>query len=296
MDVRFLIGAHRAATKHLQETLYQNWALLEKQEICLPEADIMQRALYAALRGIRNGADKEKITSDLLSKLTQDREYKRIVLISPRISGTVTSPAKDNLLYPRAGLRVSSVANMLEHLPMRLFVAIRNPATFLPSCYSSSLDGEGSKSFEDFAEQSSPTQLRWSDYMHRVQGKGSGIPITTWRFEDYPYFWREIAQAITGIENKEELHGTTSPVNQGISLHGAMSMYNYLQAHQVSDPDALAKIRQSFFEKFPSEPQGSVPQCWPEELSSGLTDNYDDDWYYIERMDNVDALQPIQYS
>jgi hypothetical protein len=34
-----------------------------------------------------------------------------------------------------------------------------------------------------------------------------------------------------------------------------------------------------------------IPDIWPEELTETLTDSYDDDLYYIERMDNVQMIK-----
>jgi len=232
----------------------------------------------------------------LLSQLTGDKEYRRIVLIDPNISGTVARPVGREFFYPRIGNTTSRIETVMDGLPMRLFISLRNPATFIPSCFAESLKTTTQASFDQFIEETNLPGLRWSDFLHRAQMKGEDMPVTTWRFEDYPYIWRDVAQAITGVDNKEALIGAPDPVNQGISLRGAILMHTYLQDHPTKTAADFQRIRDVFEEKFPSIENEVYNPTWPKELTTGMTENYDDDWYYIERMENVEALQRRFYS
>ncbi len=296
MDIRLYIGAHRSGTKHLRQMLDQNRDLLEDQGVCLPDAEFSERVLIRAIWGIRKGGDVNEINAKLLSKLTGDREYRRIVLIDPNISGTLLRPVGKEFFYPRIGYAISNIIKVLDGLPMRLFICVRNPATFIPSCYGEGLKHASDVSFEKFIEETNLQRLRWSDFLHRAQLKKDDVAVTTWRFEDYPNIWREVAQAFTGIENKETLVGSPDPVNRGISLRGAILMHSYLQNHPIEKAGDFDRVLSAFEQKFPSIDNEVYNPTWPEELTMGMTENYEDDWYYIERMENVETIQPRMYS
>ncbi|MCP5072769.1 MAG: hypothetical protein GY947_05665 [Rhodobacteraceae bacterium] len=296
MDIRLHIGAHRSATKHLRNMLEVNRDLLESQGICLPEEEFAARVFTRAVKAVREGGPVEEINAELLSKLTGDSECRRIVLIDPNISGSLLRPVGKEFFYPRIGNTVSRIVDTLDGLPMRLFISLRNPATFIPSCYAEGLCLSNSVSFEKFIEATNLHNLRWSDFLHRAQTKKHDVDITTWRFEDYPHIWREVAQAFTGIENKEVLVGTTDTINRGISLRGAILMHNYLQDHPIKKPGDFDRVVRTFEKKFPSVANEVYNPTWPKELTTGMTENYEDDWYYIERMESVETIQRREYS
>lgn len=276
--------------------LEQNKDHLEEQGVCLPDAETSEKAFATALAGVRAEHSIDQINAVLMSKLTGDKEYRRIVLIDPNISGTVIRPVGREYFYPRIGNAILRMQTVLDGLPMRLFISVRNPASFIPSCYAESLRLAPKPSFDTYIEETNLQRLRWSDFLHRAQMKKDEMPVTTWRYEDYPFIWRDVAQAITGIPNKEVLVGSPDPINKGISLRGAILLHTYLQEHPTSTATAFDRIRKVFEEKFPSVENEIYNPTWPEELTQGMSENYEDDWYYIERMENVETIQPRVFS
>ncbi len=296
MDIRLHIGAHRSATQHLRLMLAQNQEHLEEQGVCLPSSEVAEKAFAAALAGVRAEKSIGQVNAALMSALTKDKEYRRIVLIDPNISGTVLRPVGREYFYPRIGNAISRMQTMLDGLPMRLFISVRNPASFIPSCYAESLRLSTKASFETYISETNLQRLRWSDFLHRAQMKKGQMPVTTWRYEDYPFIWRDVAQAITGIPNKEVLVGDPAPLNKGISLRGAILMHTYLSDHPTKTKDQFDRIRKVFEEKYPSVENEVYNPTWPAELTMGMMENYEDDWYYIERMENVETIQPRVFS
>jgi hypothetical protein len=292
MDLRLHIGVHRTATQHLRIVLRNNKALLEAEGICLPEPEFAERAFATAVRRMKAKEDVGEINAELMSALTQDREFRRIILVDPNIAGTLMRPIGTEFFYPRVATTVSRILTAIDGLPMRLFVGLRNPATFVPSCYSAGMRHNPDVSFGKFVSESNLHGLRWSDFLHRAQLKNADLGMTVWRFEDYPYIWRDVVQALTGIKNREELVGTSDRVNSGLSLRGAILMHQYLQEHPVQTRTQFEKVAAAFDQKFPSTRGHNDPIHWPEELTEGMSENYEDDWYYIERMENVQTIQP----
>lgn len=290
MDIRLHIGVHRTATQHLRKMLAQNSDLLEEHGICVPAPEYAEKAFAHAVRQLKANEDIGTINAHLLSTLTQDKEYKRIVMVDPNISGTLMRPIGKEFFYPRIGTTISRIVTALESLPMRLFVSVRNPATFIPSCYSNGIRTKPDVSFQHFVSESNLQGLRWSDFLHRAQMKKTDLGMTVWRYEDYPFIWRDVVQALTGIANREDLVGSIAPVNTGLSLRGAILMHQYLSENKVTTRADFEHIRAAFDQKFPSSQGHSHELHWPEELTEGMSENYEDDWYYIERMENVQTI------
>ena len=290
MDLRLHIGVHRTGTQHLRKMLALNSDLLMEAGICVPSTELAEKAFARAMRQMKANDDIGKINADLLSSLTEDKEYRRIVMIDPNIAGTLMRPIGKEFFYPRIGTTISRIVTALEGLPTRLFVGIRNPATFIPSCYSTGIRSKPDVSFEKFVAEANLQGLRWSDFLHRAQMKKSDLPMTIWRYEDYPFIWRDVVQAFTGIENREDLVGTKAPVNSGLSLRGAILMHTYLSENKINTLEEFANVRSAFDQKFPSHLGHNHDLHWPVELTDGLTENYEDDWYYIERMENVETI------
>ena len=296
MDLRLHIGAHRTATRHLRAMLAANAALLEAEGVRVLPAEAAERAFARAIRDLREGQPIDKVNAALMAALIGESEPRRIVIVDPNISGSLLRPMGKEYFYPRVSITLQRIVNVLDGLPMRVFCALRNPATFIPSCYAAQQRHHPEISYEQFLGETNLPGLRWSDYLHRTQLKDGALGITAYRFEDYPKIWRNVVQALTGIRNREALVGAPDPVDPGLSLRGALLMHDYLADRPAADRAAFDKVQAAFARKFPSGAGHVDPLLWPEELVQGMTENYDDDWYYIERMDNLQALNARVYA
>lgn len=295
MELRLHIGVHRTATRHLRTMLSANREVLAAEGVRVLDPEFAERAFAVAIKDMRDGKSLDGINAELMTKLTADRELKRIVMIDPNMAGSLLRPMGKELFYPRISITLQRIVSVLDGLPVRVFCAVRNPATFVPSAYSAQQGHSPELSFADFIADANLQGLRWSDFLHRAQLKSGEMAITTWRYEDYPLIWREVAQALTGISNRELLVGSTQPINSSLSLKGALLLHQYLSEKPAKERADFNRIRTAFLEKFPSSQGFSDPILWPQELMEGMTENYDDDWYYIERMENLEAITPVRF-
>lgn len=295
MEIRLLVGAHRTGQEHLRKQLEINRDLLESQGSLLPAEDVAEKALWAAIKAIRKGNATDQTGPNMIAQLTEGKSCERVLVIRPAISGSPIRPTKNGIYYPRGNATTFQLMRTLGNVDTRLYLATRNPATFLPSCYGVALGNDNKLAFSDFVSPSNPYDLRWSEYLHRLQGKEAEVPITTWSFEDYPYIWRSVAQAFSGIDNKEDLIGTLENIDQGTSLRGATLMHAYLAEHPPQKGGDLQKITEKFEERFPPSATDTVEDLWSNDLVTSLTDAYDDDNYYIDRMDNITSIRRPTY-
>ncbi len=291
MKFRIFFGAHRAAQEHLAAQLDANRDLLEANGILLPAEDEMEAAVWPAIRAMRRNNADENTLPKMIKKLTGGKDYKTILIVRPSISGSPLRPIKDDIIYPRGSATVAHLIKLIGQDDVELFCALRNPASFLPSCYNVAYMNEPTQSLQEFVTVSDPFALRWSEYLHRVQGRESELPLTVWTFEDYPYIWRSVAQAFAGLPNKEDLVAVDHPLDQGMSLKGLLLMQEYLKQHPAETASKRNQVAQKFEERFPPVAGEVIPDQWPEDLVSTLSDSYDDDLYYIERMENIHLIK-----
>ncbi|MEM7439517.1 MAG: hypothetical protein AAF393_07960 [Pseudomonadota bacterium] len=292
MDLRLHIGVHRAATRHLRTMLSANRELLAEEGVRVLDPEFAERAFAVAIKDLRDGRPLGSVNAELMSKLTADRELKRIVMVDPNMAGSLLRPMGKELFYPRISITLQRIVGVLDGLPLRIFCGVRNPATFVPSAYAAQQSHNPELSFADFIADTNLPGLRWSDFLHRAQLKSDELGITTWRHEDYPKIWREVAQALTGVSNRELLNGSTQPIDPGLSLKGALLLHEYLAEKPTKERAEFDRIRNAFVQKFPSSQGFGDPLLWPNEMMEGMTESYEDDWYYIERMENVEAITP----
>lgn len=295
MDLRLHIGVHRTATRHLRTALAANRALLAAEGIRVLDPGFAERAFARAIRRHKEGQPLAEVNAELMTTLTGDRDFRRLVIIDPNVSGNLMRPMGTEFFYPRISTTIKRILTVLDGVSLRIFCAVRNPATFIPSAYVGQQRYNPELSFADFVADANLAGLRWSDFLHRVQLKDEQLGITIWRHEDYPFIWRDIAEALTGISNREALVGSTAPRNRGMSLGGALMMHRYLARKPAKDLATFDRIQAVFREKFPSSEGYADPEFWPAELMEELTESYEDDWYYIERMEGVQAITPRRY-
>ena len=100
---------------------------------------------------------------------------------------------------------------------MRVFLAIRQPDTFLESAYSQTLFAGKFLTPDEFVAQHQPDQVDWSEMMAAI----SAIPnvsLHVWRYEDYHQIFQTLMQRML----RWKLGGTVKPFKR--PLHAGLSV------------------------------------------------------------------------
>ena len=288
MEIYVYVGGHRVSSNHLYTVLVENDAYLKDEGIAYSKATTRTfQLIYGAITAIRKGQDKELIIENLLEKLTLQRNPKRLLITDNRLMGSKIRPFNGSLRSFYNQLKM-----LFEGHSLRLFVETRNPATFIASAYSEAILTSIDKNFQDYAKDSKLNEFRWSDLIERLQRRGGKIPATVWRFEDYPRTWRDIVGAFTGVSNNQEFTSPQSLESAGLSFAGAQLLYKYTKEYPDESDEFMNNAKEIFLGKFPNVPNEVVNLSMPHEEIQALTDSYNDDWYYIDRMDNVETIGP----
>jgi len=295
MDIRIFIGAHRTAGLHIEQIIHKNQQLFKDQGIFVVKPAVHLPAFKAATDALEKGDKQAKVFNAYIKKVTKGADFKTLVILDRMRCGSVTRPTGKKLIYPQARHSMGRYAKIMPENSYKFFMGIRALSTFLPSCYSESLTKAKIETFEKFMEGTELRHLRWSEVLDRIlrsfaRGTDKDNGLVTWRFEDYPTMWRDVVGALTNLENPQDLVGDSLPVNRGLSLYGSQLMLKYLQEHTPKKPGDFKKVRDAFLDKFSDNDEMNPNPFGTPDFVEALDYAYDDDWYYIERMENVGTL------
>ncbi|MEL6640798.1 MAG: hypothetical protein AAFP98_05730, partial [Pseudomonadota bacterium] len=174
---------------------------------------------------------------------------------------------------------------------IELFIAIRNPATFIPDTLSKS-------KFDDlptFMRGMHPRDVRWSDLIARIRHLAPNSPLTVWCNEDTPLIWGRLMRAISGVLPSVPLVGTHDLLRTIMAPEGMRRMQAYLQANPPPTPQHEQKIVMAFLDKYAIEDLLEEELGLPEfthDLVEELTDAYDDDLDQIATLPGVTLIEP----
>ena len=291
-QISFFLGGQRAGISHVYDRLMKNKRLLRKHKIHVVDADEARRAISGAVTAFNNHKPVETIRESFMAAIEADSgKYKSVIVISDGVSGQVQKPMAGDTFYALAKKRSEMLGKILFPLKPKYFLGIRNPATFIPSAYGATLQNGAVLSFEEFIEPASVRDLAWSNTVERIIPEIADKALYLWRVEDYEFVWRDVIVAMSGLSDPDALTQNPKPLNSGLSLAGADALYSF----HTENPGIGAKELQKAIDKIRKDhPSGEAPPAdhpiWTPELIDDLTYRYEDDWYYIERLEEVNAI------
>lgn len=292
-EISFFLGGHRVGVSHVYDRLKKNKRLLKSNGIHVLDGDAARRAVSAAVTAFNNHKPIEQVKSDLLAAIEADNpKHKSVVVICDGMSGQVQRPMAGNTFYPAAARRTEILTKILSPYNLKFFLGLRNPATFIPSAWGTALMNGSVIKFEDFIEPASIRDLRWAYTLERILPEAPKGSLHVWRIEDYADIWRDLIGAMTGLKITDDLTQNTKPLNTGLSFEGSMELYNILSSSPDIDDEERQQVAKDLLKSHPSSDAHSDHLLWGTELVEDLTYRYNDDWYYIERMEDVVAISP----
>jgi len=113
--------------------------------------------------------------------------YKRLVFTEENFVGVLTDKqGRVTLpLYPIGAERVAELVRAWAPLQPQLFVAVRNPASFMASAYSQALYGGAYVGPRTFRARNDWRKVNWASYIQELRDIPGVGTIFVWRQEDY---------------------------------------------------------------------------------------------------------------
>lgn len=293
MQVALHTGAHFTDDDRLLKSLGKNREMLAERGIALPKPRSYRRQIRDLMQDNDALAQPDKTRTDILDGLAGVNvpDPDRVVFSNSNFFGVPRLAVSDNRYYPNAESRLGDFVSLFHQDEIEVFLAIRNPATFLPAL----LAGCPEDTIDEMTDSSAPTALRWAELVRRLRQCLPGISLTVWCNEDTPLIWEELMRELAAVEPTQALDGGADLLDEIMSPEGMKRFEEYLQAHEGLTEIQKRRVVAAFLDKFALEDEIEEEldlPGWTEDYVDALTEIYDEDVYEISRIPGVTLITP----
>ena len=291
MQLVFHTGAHFTEEERLMKCLLRNKERFRERGVSVPGPGKYRKLLRETMGPMVQSAVAADAREVLLDAILDDENADRVLLSNAHFFGAPRAAVRKGLLYPNAAQRMAHLVEIFGNDDLELFMAVRNPATFLPICFKKS----PREDMPDFMGGVDPRAVRWSDTFRLIREAAPEVPITVWCNEDAPLLWSQIIREIGGLEHGEMVIGGFDLFGDIMSKEGMARFVAYLKSKSAMTEIQIRRVMVAFLEKFAIEEKVEEEidmPGWTEELVHELTEIYDEDVFAIERIPGVQLISP----
>ncbi|WP_294621116.1 hypothetical protein [uncultured Roseovarius sp.] len=291
MQVVIHAGAHMTDEDRLVKCLASNRELLAERGTHVPSPTRYRKLLRDMLHAAADTGLSSEAREVAHDAIVEDETADRIILSNHGFFGTPRMAASGGVLYSAADARMAAFHQIFAGDQIELFLAIRNPAAFLPAMFKSAPQG----TMDDYLNGAAPTTVRWSELIGRLRHAFPELPITVWCNEDTPLIWGQIIREIAWLDPNTEFKGEFSLLYEIMSKPGVSRFRSYMNAHPGMTEAQKRRVIVAFLDKFAEETaieEELDVSGWTEDLIDRLTEGYDEDLYEIERIPGINMISP----
>jgi hypothetical protein len=290
MRIVYHLGAHCTDEERLIRCLLKNRGGLAPQGIIVPAPSRYRNLLRDTAIQLKGSAASTETQALVLEQIMAEDAAERLIL---GWENFLSFPkwALQGTLYPAAGDRVRAFTQIFPDIEAEFFLALRNPATFLPAL----LAKDPSIDYTAFMAGADPLLIRWSDTIRRIQEANPDARLTVWCDEDTPLIWPEVLQAVSGHAPHTVLDGTFDVLELIMSADGLKRLRAYLDTKGPFSIERRRRAVTAFLDKFalPEKIDYEIKMPgWTESLVDRMTQIYDQDVAQIAQMPGVRFLAP----
>ena len=291
MEIAIHLGAHLTDEDHLVRCLMRNRPALAEVGIAVPGPGRYRQQLRELAHQMRDTPTNAETQEAVLDGILDEDGVDRIVLSWDGFLSMPQWVIGNGHLYHTAGGRVAQLARLFPEAEVSLFLAVRNPATFLPALVRTDPTGAVQRELEhcDLAS------LRWSTVVNRIVQTNPGLPLTVWCDEDVPLLWPEILRAVADHPPQLVLDGWLARYWEMVTPPAHDAMRRWFAAHPVSDDAHRRRVLATLLGRLARpealEPESHLPG-WTDDVVDTLSAIYDSDLDVIAAMPGVTLLEP----
>lgn len=291
MQVALHVGAHFTDNDKIVKCLGQNRKELGGMGIMVPKPNTYRRPLRNMLHDVRKSPIEPSMRQDLLAQMVGAEQPDRIVLSSQHFFGVSNIALTRGKFYATAQSRLANVSQIFYQDEVEVFLALCNPATFLPALFNDTQ----SHSFDGFMAGCNPQSLSWVELINRIRTDLPKLQLTVWCNEDTPLIWDQVVREMAGIEANHPIKGSHDLLKEIMSKEGMSRFEAYLDARPQMTDVQKRRVIAAFLDKFALddeiEEELDLPG-WNEELIEVISEQYEEDAYQIGRIPGVNFISP----
>ncbi|WP_299376501.1 hypothetical protein [uncultured Tateyamaria sp.] len=284
-------GAHFTEEERLVRCLLRNKEDFSRRGVAVPGPGKYRTLLKETLAALQDAQPAEDAREVLLDLILDDENADRMILSHMFLFGAPRACVRNGLIYEAAPARLADLSRLFVHDDIELFLAVRNPGTFLPALF----ENAPQEDMNAFLRGADPFAIRWSDTINAIRTAAPNISITTWCFEDMPMIWAQIIREMGGLEHGEKIVGGFDLLSDIMSKEGMQRFRTYLKSHPTMTEMQKRRVIAAFLDKFAIEDEIEEElnaPGWSEETIDALTDLYEEDMHHVARIPGVTFIAP----
>lgn len=289
MQIAFHIGANCTDDDRLLKSLLKNNGAFSDSGIKVPGPGKYRRLIRETIQNL-NGADPAPDTRGILLDAIIDEDHiDRLVMSNANFICIPNRIFDGGVFYEQAETKLTALHQLFPEDEIEIFLALRNPATFLPIVFAQSK----ADTPDAYLRGLHPTQIRWSDLVRRIQSRFPRTKLTVWCNEDTPLIWAEILRAMSGIDDDQKIMGGFDLLASIMSEEGMNRFLNYLQTHPPKSEMQKRRVIAAFLDKYAVEDKIEEVLDMPgltNDLVAELSQIYDNDVTFIENLPGIDFI------
>ncbi len=230
------------------------------------------------MRKYRGDPMPEQEQEALFEQLLMGYPAERVIFGFEDFLGPPQKIFEHNDVYGRSHVSATWLRYIFPENPCEFFLAIRNPATFIPAA----MRLVGTRDYVGFTKGLDPRQMHWSEMVARLQEHNPDCPITVWCNEDTPLVWPTVLRELSDADPDFKLDGELDVLQSIMTENGFRRMETYLSTHQPPNEIQRRRIFAAFLDKFALEDELEEDidlPGWTPEFVEEVTACYEDDVY-----------------
>lgn len=291
MQVIFHTGAHYTDEDRLMKCLLRNKGDFARRGVAVPGPGKYRKLLKGTFDALKDAPASPDARDILIDAMLDDEQADRLILSNTQFFGAPRAAVHQGELYPMAAERVVNMCQLFPDDQVEIFMAIRNPASFLPAVFEDSPHEQ----IADFLGGVDPREVRWSETLTRIHEAAPNVPITVWCNEDTPLIWAQIIRELAGLEQGEKIIGGFDLLGDIMTREGMKRFRAYLKNHPTMSEMQKRRVISAFLDKFAIEEELEEEldlPGWTEQMVDEMTDIYDEDVLEIQRLPGVQMISP----
>lgn len=291
MEIAMHIGANCTDEDRLLKSILKNGDVLSDHNIKAPGPGKYRRLIRETIQNLDGAPPAPDTRHILLDAILDDETPRRLVMSNTNFICVPNRIFENGVLYAQTEFKVRGLLQLFPEDEIDLYLAIRDPATFLPDAYRKSK----AESFTEFMQNKDPHNVIWSDLVRRIRAVAPQATLTVWCNEDTPLIWAELVRDIAGLEHDQRITGGFDLLATIMSKEGMNRFLAYMQAHPPATDAQKRRIIAAFLDKYALEDEVEetvdLPGLTAEDVAD-ISAAYDEDVAQIAQMPDVTFIAP----
>lgn len=291
MQVAFHVGVHGTDDDRVLRCLAMNRDLLARRHGEVSPKDIHEPILNEALLALKGGIASPEMEEVVLDALLESDRVARLIFSRPTFLGLPKRAFDGDGLLAAAGPKMRALANIFPSAECEFFMALKNPATYVPEALRRALrQGERIP-----AEALDPEGMRWAPTLRRTVRELGGRRLVLWCNEDTPLVFPEVMRRLIGVPAGEPLEGGMLMAERVLTEAGREVLAQRLQAEA---PASVADRRRITIEVLAAHHDPEAVRLridlpgWDQQVVDRMTAAYDADVAEIAALPGVEFIGP----